>query len=152
VNSKISFRRFGAGRQLTGHLRHALGHELARPVVVGVGLELHGHLRDAQLRIRPDAAHIRQAGQFDLQRDGEGGLQFLGPHRRVLRDDVEHRRREIGKDVAPEILQPQRADYRASRHQQSREQRRAKRGANRAIDHHGLSGRRGRRWRSRPGT
>ena len=35
-------------------------------------------------------------------------LQLLGAHRRVLHDDVEDRRREVGEDVAPQLLQARR--------------------------------------------
>ena len=59
------------GGSCAGDLRDALGDELARAVVVGVGLELDRDLRDAELRVRADAAHVRQPGERDLERDGD---------------------------------------------------------------------------------
>ena len=81
-------------------LGDALGDELPRAVVVGVGLELDRDLGHAELGVRAHAAHVGQPGERDLERNGDGGLQLLGAHRRVLRDDVEDRRRQVGEDVA----------------------------------------------------
>ena len=75
-------RRIGARRQLADDLRDALGDELSRAVVVGVRLELDRDLRDAELRVRAHAAHVGQARQRDLERNGDGGLELLGAHRR----------------------------------------------------------------------
>ena len=108
-------RRIGAGRKLTGDLRHSLGDELPRAVVVGVGLELDRDLRHAELRVRTHAAHVRQPCEGDLERNRDRRFEFLGTHRRVLRDDVEDRRGEIGEHVAPQILHPERADRRSGR-------------------------------------
>ena len=101
-------------------LRDALGDELSRAVVVGARLELDRDLRDAELRVRSHAAHVRQSGERDFERNRDGGLELLGAHRRVLRDDVEDRRGQIGKHVAPQILQPERADRRAGGDEQQR--------------------------------
>ena len=139
------------GGSCSRRLRHALGDELARAVVVGVRLELDRHLRDAELRARPHAPNVRQPGKRDLERNRDGRLEFLGAHRRVLGDDVEDRRREVGKHVAPQLLQPHRADRRARGDEQRREQRRVKRRANHSADQRGrLSGHRARLRPSRP--
>ena len=97
-------RRIGAGRQLSRSLRHALGDELSRSVVVGIGFELDRDLRNTQLRVGANPPNIWQACQLHFQRDGNGGFQFLGTHRGVLRDDVEYRSREIREDIAPQVL------------------------------------------------
>ena len=44
------------GQAERGHLLHALGHVLTGAEVVGMGLELDGHLRDAELAGGADAA------------------------------------------------------------------------------------------------
>ena len=97
-------RRVGARRQLRRHLTDALGDELPRAVVVGVGLELDRHLADAELRRRANAPDVWKPGERRLQRNGDRGLQLLRAHRRVLDDDVEDRRRQIRKHVAPKLL------------------------------------------------
>ena len=119
-------RRIRAGRQLSRSLRHALGDELSRSVVVRIGLELDRDLRNTQLRIGADPPNIRQACQFNFQRDGDGGFQFFGAHRRVLRDDVEYRSREIWKHIATQVLQPDGADRRSRKHQKDSQQRRCR--------------------------
>ena len=110
MNSKISFSRpvrleisggSVPGGKLPADLRHALGDELPGAVVVGVGLELDRDLGDAELGVRADAPHVRQTRERHLERNGDGRLELLGAHRRVLRDHVEDRRGEIGEHVAP---------------------------------------------------
>ena len=85
----------GPGRHLRRGLRDALGHELARAVVVGLGVELDRDLRHAELRGGPDAPHVRQPAERDLHRDGDAGLQLLRVHGGVLDDDVEDGHGEI---------------------------------------------------------
>ena len=92
-------RRVGALRQLPRGLTDSLGDELAGAVVVGVRLELDRHLHDAELRVRPDASDVRQTGQRDFERNRDARLELLGAHRRVLHDDVEHGRRQVGEDI-----------------------------------------------------
>ena len=128
-------RRVGAGRKLAGDLRDPLGDELPRAVVVGARLELDRDLRDAELRVRSHPPHVRQPGERDLERNGDRRLELLGAHGRVLRDDVEHRRRQIGEDIPPQILHPERADRRSGRDQQRRQERRVKRLANQPANH-----------------
>ena len=79
----------GSRRELPCRLRDSLGHELPRPVVVGIRLELDRDLRHTQLRIRANAAHVGETGELDLERNGDGRLELLRPHRGVLGDDVE---------------------------------------------------------------
>ncbi len=75
-------RRIGAGWQLPGHLPDPLGDELPRAVVVGARLELDRDLRDAELRVRSHAPHVRQPRERDLERDRDRRLELLGAHRR----------------------------------------------------------------------
>ncbi len=116
-------RRFRTRRQLRPDLIDPLGDELARAVIVGVGLEFDRHLTDAELRHRPDSTDIRQSGKRRFERNGDAGFQLLGAHRRVLDDHVEDRRGQIRKDVAPQVLQRHRAEDRAGEREDDRERR-----------------------------
>ena len=128
----------GARRQLAGDLVDPLADELAGAVVVGVGLELDAHLRHAGLGGGADAPHLGQAGQRHLQGDRDAGLQLLGAHRRVLDEDAEDRRREVGKDVAPQVAQPDRAGRRRGERQEEGEDRLGEGAAKDALDHGSL--------------
>jgi hypothetical protein len=81
-------------------LRHALGDVLPRTRGIGVRLELDRDLYDPQRRRRAHAAHLRQARQRGLERNRDPHLELVGIHRRVLDDEVEHRRGQIGEHVA----------------------------------------------------
>ena len=108
VNSKISFSRpvrleinggSVPGWKLPGHLRHTLGDELARAVVVRARIELDRDLGDPELRIGADAADVRQARKRDFKRNRDGRLELLGSHRRVLGDHIEDGCGEVGEHV-----------------------------------------------------
>ena len=128
-------RRIGAGGKLPGDLRDPLGDELPRAVVVGVRVELDRDLCDTQLGIRSHPANVGQPCERHFERNRDRRFQFLGAHRRVLRDDVEDRRGQIGKHIPSKILHPERADRRAGGDQQHGQERRVKRLANQSANH-----------------
>ena len=128
-------RRVGALRQLPGGLTDALRDELPGAVVVGVRLEFDRHLHDAELRVRPDASHVRQTGQRDFERNRDARLELFRAHRRVLDDDVEHRRRQVGKHIPRQILEPEHADADGGREQQHDHRRLRERAFDQALDH-----------------
>jgi hypothetical protein len=143
-------RRAAARRQLRRNLRHALGHELARAVVVGVGLELDRHLRDAELVRRAHAARLRKTCERALERDRDRGLQLLGAHRRVLHDDVEHGCGQVREHVAAQVLERRDAERGGRRREQHDQPRPREREADDALEHGRLSARGGRRRHRAP--
>ena len=144
VNSMISLRRpvrldrrggVRSRRKLGRHLGDALGDELAGTVVVGVGLELDRDLADAELRARPDAPHLGQAGEADFHGHRDARLQLLGAHGRVLRDHVEDGRGEVGEDVAGKVHEPVEADGHAGRDEGDGQDGLGEEGSDEPFDH-----------------
>ncbi len=128
-------RRIGAGGKLTRDLSDSLGHELPGAIVVSVRLELDRDLRHTELRVRTHTPHVRQPCERDLEGNRDSRLEFLRAHGRVLRDDVEYRRRQVGEHIPLQILYPEPANRCSCCDQQRGQEWRVERIANQSANH-----------------
>ena len=95
-------RRQSRGQRRAGHPFEDL---LAGEVWIGPVLEVHLDGREAVEGDRPERLQARNAVQFDLDRDGDLALHFLGRVAGPLRDQLDVRRREIRIRVDGQILE-----------------------------------------------
>jgi len=87
------------GRQVAGHQRQLLGHELPRGIDVGAPVELHPDHRDADRGGRSHATDARGAVDRALDGKGDEGLHLVGRHAVALGEDRDGGRRQVGEDV-----------------------------------------------------
>ena len=93
---------------------------LARPVDVGAVLEIDGDVGQRVFGSRAQQALVRDAEQFLLDRHGEAGFDFLRRHARRLQDDLDLRRRDVGKGIDRQATEGLNAgaDQHGGQHQQ----------------------------------
>src|SRR6185437_12742995 len=106
----------------------------AREVVVGAVLEREGDIGEAVQGDGADHLHLGESVHFDFDRHGDQPLDFLGGVTGPLRDDLDHRRREVGVGVHRQP--PERPDARANEeHAEQRDEKPlAERSADEAVD------------------
>ncbi len=112
----------------------AVEHMLAREVVVGAVGESERDIGQAVQRDRALGGEFRNAVHRQLDRHGDQALDFLGRMSRPLRDDLDHRRRQVRIRIHRQAFERPPARAGQDRRQQHDEKALRERGRDDAVD------------------